>query len=144
MNHRLSSVLLMLILASSDAFSTVSRPTTSRDPLFARRSHKNGEPMHLRQQQRQQLHESISRIPSTALHMSATPVAGVIAGALTGGLFAGGLHAIAGESFAMVVPICSAADDGQVEQFRVARQKRRREQSQHMFIPCSNYPCLQE
>ena len=29
--------------------------------------------------------------------MSATPVAGVIAGALTGGLFAGGLHAIAGE-----------------------------------------------
>lgn len=93
----------MFILASSDAFSAVSRPTITREPLFAR-TRCNGAPTH---DVRQKV-LSTSRNPSTTtLHMSATPVTGVIAGALTGGLFAGGLHAIAGpDHLAALLPRC--------------------------------------
>ena len=52
----------------------------------------------------------------TALSMSAAPVvtagAGALAGCLSGGLFAGGLHAIAGKSIFMNASLCTCTISG--------------------------------
>ena len=90
MNKFTATVLLLSVFSSTDAFSTVSPlfsqkpnslPTTA--PPFSSTNNDNG--------QSQQL-----RIDTTALNSVPVPV-GAIAGAISGGVFAGGLHAIAGE-----------------------------------------------
>jgi hypothetical protein len=97
MNYRITSALMLLFLASSEAFSTVSRADSFLGS--STRSHSQFEQKQA--QFRQNVFGSASNraAPSTSLNMAATPVVGAIAGALTGGFFAGGLHAIAGECF---------------------------------------------
>lgn len=85
MKQRLAASVLFLIFSSANAFSTVS----SRTDSFHAKS--------FRQLQKQNVRQNELKSSSpTALKMSVAP-AGAIAGAITGGLFAGGLHAIAGE-----------------------------------------------
>lgn len=98
MNHRLTSALLVLLVASTDAFSTTI--PRMNDVSFNVLSRTNSQPKINRQKV---VVTSGSRRPSTSLNMSPAPVAGAIAGALTGGLFAGGLHAIAGECFRLLI-----------------------------------------
>jgi hypothetical protein len=81
MNHLLASTLLMLLLSSANAFSTVSR--TASISQNSRFHHSTLFQKNVIQSKR----------PSTSLDMSAA----AITGAITGGLFAGGLHAIAGK-----------------------------------------------
>jgi hypothetical protein len=82
---------ILLILSSANAFSTVStvnKKSIQSSPLFQQQSHEHVG--------RRSAFEH-SRTSSTELKMISVPV-GTFAGILTGGLFAGGLHAIAGKS----------------------------------------------
>ena len=92
MNCRISSTLLLLLLASSEAFTT--SPSRNSRTFTV-------QPQPSIQQRRVQFPPTKNELDSqnavSCLGMSAGPVAGAIAGALTGGFFAGGLHAIAGE-----------------------------------------------
>lgn len=102
MNYRLTSALLLLFLASSEAFSTVSRT----DSFLGSTARSHNQFLE-RANVRQNAFGSVPKAPNTALSMSAGPVAGAIAGALTGGFFAGGLHAIAGpDHLAALLPRC--------------------------------------
>lgn len=93
-----TTAIILLLLGSSQGFITSSSPSPiSKVPV----SHQ-----HQQQQQQHEIASSSSSYhhlqrqrssSSTELHVSATATA-AITGALTGGLFAGGLHAIAGTS----------------------------------------------
>lgn len=86
MKHRITATLLLLVLSSADAFSTATRSNlfrTTSTQTFQKKTVPNN--------------AFESSRPTTELRMSTVPVA-AITGALTGGLFAGGLHAIAGKS----------------------------------------------
>lgn len=97
MNHRLTSALMLLILASSEAFSTVSTADSFLGSSRSVNTFQNKPAPSVTTNFRQNEFGSASRASSSSLKMAAGPVAGAIAGALTGGFFAGGLHAIAGE-----------------------------------------------
>jgi hypothetical protein len=85
------TIAILLILSSANAFSTVTtvnKKSIQSSPLFQQQSHKHVG--------RRSAFEH-SRTSSTELKLGTVPV-GAFAGILTGGLFAGGLHAIAGKS----------------------------------------------
>jgi hypothetical protein len=84
------AIAIILILSSANAFSTVSKVNKNSiqsSPLFQQQSHKHVG--------RRSAFEH-SKTSSTQLNLAAVPV-GTFAGIITGGLFAGGLHAIAGK-----------------------------------------------
>lgn len=88
---RKTATLLLFILSSADAFSTVSLKT----------------PAHQRLKNQFENRRNVVDYASSPTALSAAPAVGVIAGALTGGLFAGGLHAIAGpDHLAALLPRC--------------------------------------
>lgn len=95
MKHRITATLLLLVLSSADAFSTATRSNlfrTTSTQTFQKKTVPNN--------------AFESSRPTTELRMSTVPVA-AITGALTGGLFAGGLHAIAGpDHLAALLPRC--------------------------------------
>jgi len=99
MKQKALATTVLLILSSVNAFSTVGKTQSiTQSTLF--------------QQKQSQKHNArrnsvvFPRKAATELQMSVMPV-GAVAGILTGGLFAGGLHAIAGpDHLAALLPRC--------------------------------------
>jgi hypothetical protein len=85
MKQKAIAATVLLILSSANAFSTVSQSKSLQSTQFVPQSQKNVVRRSLMEKSR----------PNTGLKMSAVPM-GAVTGILTGGLFAGGLHAIAG------------------------------------------------
>lgn len=91
MNYRLATALFLLAISSGDAFSSFSsRSNSVKSPLFT--------PI-----------KKMGVAPNVLESKSSTSLkaGGVIAGAISGGIFAGGLHAIAGpDHLAALLPRC--------------------------------------
>lgn len=96
MNVRIPSwAVLLLVVASSEAFLNVPSTSSSKNSrILPSSSSSNNKQAKIPFQST--TNEFRSRNDVSSLQLSAVPVAGAIAGALTGGFFAGGLHAIAG------------------------------------------------
>ena len=77
---------ILLALSSANAFSNIAKTNSLQSTRLSQLPKYNGRRSAF----------DFSKSTSTELKVSATPV-GAVAGILTGGLFAGGLHAIAGK-----------------------------------------------
>lgn len=102
MKRKAAVTTLLLFLTSVNSFSTVgkAKSITQSTPLFQqpKKSHNH----HGRRSS-----FGYYKGSSTETKLSAVPAVGAFAGALTGGLFAGGLHAIAGpDHLAALLPRC--------------------------------------
>lgn len=98
MKYRVAAALLLLSLGSAEAFTTVSRV----DSVVS-----STRQLHHTPTARRSAFAEASSQSSSPTALSAAPAMGAIAGALTGGLFAGGLHAIAGpDHLAALLPRC--------------------------------------